>query len=83
MHQTNLQAKLQARGEGNKGSREKLEREELRSRLFGLFAKKDVYMLKELNKELQQSEVRIDLVVVPCTPLPSHPPCVLFVFVFR
>lgn len=53
----NDQAKLEARGEGNKGSREKLEREELRSRMFGLFAKKDVYMLKELNKELQQTEV--------------------------
>ncbi|CAM9799515.1 unnamed protein product [Pylaiella littoralis] len=50
------QAKLEAKGEGNKGSREKLEHDELRSRLFGLFAKKDVYMLKELNKELQQSE---------------------------
>eukprot|EP00904_Undaria_pinnatifida_P006739 jgi/Undpi1/3195/HiC_scaffold_15.g06569.m1 len=50
------QAKLSAKGEGNKGSREKLEPKELRSKLFGMFAKKDVYMLKELNKELQQSE---------------------------
>ncbi|CAM9091443.1 unnamed protein product, partial [Ectocarpus sp. 6 AP-2014] len=50
------QAKLEAKGEANKGSREKLEHGELRSRLFKLFAKKKVYMLKELNRELQQAE---------------------------
>lgn len=57
----NIQAKLEARGDGNKGSRERdrLEHGELRSRLFALFAKKDVYMLKELNRELQQSEVGV------------------------
>lgn len=51
-------AKLEAKGEGNKGSRERLEPRELRSRLFALFAKKEVYMVKELNREVQQSEVR-------------------------
>lgn len=50
------QAKLEAKGELNKGSREKLEPKELRSRLFEMFSKKPVYMFKELNKELQQSE---------------------------
>lgn len=53
------QAKLEARGEANKGSRERLEPKELRSRLFALFAKQNTYLAKELNKELQQSEVRV------------------------
>lgn len=59
MLRTARKAKLEARGEGSKSVKEKLEPKELRSRLFDLFSKKDVYMVKELNRELQQSEVRV------------------------
>ena len=63
-----IQAKLEAKGEGNKGVRERLEPRELRSKLFELFSQKDVWMVKEINKDLQQPEVgvfRVRLMVEP------------------
>ncbi|CAM9230496.1 unnamed protein product [Discosporangium mesarthrocarpum] len=50
------QAKLEARGEASKGTRERLDPATLRSRLFELFSRKDHYMVKDLNRELQQPD---------------------------